>query len=96
MIEVFNHISEDAAKTLLNKFLETYNSLPDFEAKFTLDESALKHILESADFYTYGARNLKRTFSEHMNDILLQNLDKIYTSKNYRVFFENNSYSLKQ
>ena len=96
LIEVFNRISENAAKTLLNKFLEVYNSLPDFEANFSFDESALKHILESADFYTYGARNLKRTFSEHMNDILLHNLDKIYIRKEYKVYFENGFYLLRE
>lgn len=77
LIEVFNHITADAAKSLLNKFLEEYNSLPDYEAKFTFDESALNNILQSADFFTYGARNLTRVFSEHMHTILLDNLSQI-------------------
>ena len=95
LIEVFNHISEESAKILLNKFLEEYNLLPDFEAKFNFDESALKHILKSADFNTYGARNLKRVFSEHMHDILLKNLDKLQSNKTYSLVYENNNYIIK-
>jgi ATP-dependent Clp protease ATP-binding subunit ClpA len=96
LIEVFNRISDDAAKTLLNKFLNEYNSLPDFEAKFSFDESALKHILESADFYNYGARNLKRVFSLHMNEILLNNLDKLDISNSYIISFKGGTYILNE
>jgi len=95
LIEVFNRISEDAAKILLNKFLEGYNLLPDFEAKFSFDESALRHILESADFYSYGARNLKRVFSEHLHQIFLDNLSKIIKAETYTIYFKANNYTLE-
>ena len=96
LIEVFSNISADEAKKLLNKFLSIYNSLPDFKAKLSLDENALKHILDSADFNTYGARNLKRVFSEHLNQILLENVEKLETKQNFIITYSKNKYELSQ
>lgn len=95
LVEVFQHISREVAKKLLNKFLSDYNSLPDFNARFKFDDSALNHLLYSADFLTYGARNLKRVFSNHLNQILLENEQKINSKQTYVISFSNDKYELK-
>ncbi|MEM4260877.1 MAG: AAA family ATPase [Candidatus Woesearchaeota archaeon] len=94
LIEVFSRISEKDAKELLNRFLSDYNSLPDLKAKLSLDENAINHILKSADFYTYGARNLKRVFSEHLNQILLENYDKLELDRNFIIIYSGDKYEL--
>jgi ATP-dependent Clp protease ATP-binding subunit ClpA len=96
LIEVFNKISVEDAKKIIKDLVDEYNNLPDFECKIELDDSAINNILDMANFKTYGARNLKSTFNDHMNMILLDNQQVLDINKTYSISFENDEYILTQ
>jgi len=94
LISAFSKIGEDVAREIISSMLEQFNALPEFSCSFKLDDTAIKNILDQANFDKFGVRNLKATFEGHMKQIALANQEKFEKAEAVTVFFENGAYKV--
>lgn len=85
LIEVFNRISRDTAMGILRELIEDYNKRPDYFCRFEFDQAVLEHILDEADFVTYGVRQVQTTLARLMNEILFRHSDKLFQDRTFKI-----------
>jgi ATP-dependent Clp protease ATP-binding subunit ClpA len=83
-IIVFNGLTTDVAKTLIDRYLEDYRKNMSFETKVEFLETDYDKIIESSEIETYGARGLKRAVRKQMLEVLNRMEKALKVSKRKR------------